>query len=817
MPVNYRNNSDGLYFKFANFSILAAEAAFVIFRVLAALSGGNLRYALIAAATGALAFAAILLLSRRRGANTAFFMPLLLYAAYTATAFSVRNFAYFFIVYIAICCAGALYLNKKRFLAFLFLTNLVNAFIATQILPMESFGAAADFSDILVNWALTLFGSALLYMLSSFASGKNDSAAKARDSFATLMMTTPNLMALVDEMNRVLYISKPLADLAHFERAEIAVGRPLIDLFRDREIKIMISEVLESDGLYEETKKMTLDGRARYFKISSDKLTGGAQQGAFIDITDITQVMEARYEAEAASRAKSAFLANMSHEIRTPINAITGMTTIAKNAADPERKDYCLGKIEDASAHLLGVINDILDMSKIEANKLELAAEEFNFEKLLQKVVNVINFRVEEKQQHFTVYIDKHIPADLIGDDQRLGQVIANLLSNAVKFTPEQGAVRLEARLDGEEDGVCVLRVSVSDTGIGISPEQQSRLFSSFQQAESGTSRKFGGTGLGLAISKRIVEMMGGAIWIESEAGKGSTFLFTVCLRRGAGEKKPAVKAGVNRNNLRVLAVDDDSELLEYFSEIMRRFDISCDTAPGGGEAMALIAEQGGYDIYFIDWAMPGMNGIELTRRIREGNPGNSVVIMISATEWSELEEEAKEAGVDRFLQKPLFPSAIADCINECLGVGAAAAPENAGAGGADSFAGCRILLADDVEINQEIVVALLEPMGIAIDCVENGAEAVKLFQEQPERYDMIFMDVQMPEMDGYEATRRIRALDIPRAGEIPIIAMTANAFREDIEKCLEAGMDDHVGKPLDFDDVTLRLRKYLRPLADAR
>jgi signal transduction histidine kinase/DNA-binding response OmpR family regulator len=814
--MSYSNNSDGLYFKLANFAVLFAEAAFIVFHVVAAVVDGNILYAVITAAMGALAFAAILLLSRRLTANTAFFIPLLLFVAYIVTAFAVRNFAYFFNVYFAISCAGALYLNKKRFLAFLLLTNFINVLVVTQILPMEGFGAPAEFSDILVNWTLSMLGSALLALLASVASGKNDSAAKARDSFATLMMTTPNLMALVDEMNRVLYISKPLADLAHFEHAEIAVGRPLIDLFRDHEIKIMISEVLESEGLYEDTKKMTLDGRTRYFKITSDKLTGGAQQGAFIDITDITPVVEARYEAEAASRAKSEFLANMSHEIRTPINAITGMTAIGKNAADSEKKDYCLGKIEDASTHLLGVINDILDMSKIEANKLELSSEEFNFEKMLQKVANVINFRVEEKQQNFTVYIDKHIPADLIGDDQRLGQVVANLLSNAVKFTPEHGAVRLEARLDSDEDGLCVLRVSVSDTGIGISPEQQSRLFSSFQQAESGTSRKFGGTGLGLAISKRIVEMMDGRIWIESEAGKGSTFVFTVCLKRGAGEKKTIVKA-VDRKNLRTLAVDDDPELLAYFREIMQSFDIFCDTAPDGGQAMALIAEKGGYDIYFIDWDMPLMNGIELTRRIREQNMGNSVVIMISATEWSVLEDEAKEAGVDRFLQKPLFPSAIADCINECMGVNSTATPENAEADDADSFAGCRILLADDIEINQEIVLALLEPMGIAIDCVENGAEAVKLFQEQPEQYDMIFMDVQMPEMDGYEATRRIRALDTPRAGEIPIIAMTANAFREDIEKCLDAGMDDHVGKPLNFDDVLFRLRKYLRPLAGAR
>jgi signal transduction histidine kinase/DNA-binding response OmpR family regulator len=816
MPVNRNKDSDAFYFKLANFMILAAEAAFTVFRALAALADGDVRSAAVAGLAGTLTFAALLLFSRRRNtANTAFFMPLLLFCAYTFTAFAMRSFVYFFSVYFAISCIGALYFNKRRFLAFLLLTNGVNAVLVARGLPMTSPETPfIDFSDIAVNWVLMLLGSVLLYMLSSFASGKNDSAARARDSFATLMMTTPNFIALVDEMNRVLYISKPLADMAYLEYAEIAVGRPLIDLFHDREIKDMISEVLESEGLYEDTKMLKLNDSTRYFKIISDKLIGEAQQGAFIDITDITPVMEARFEAEAASRSKSEFLANMSHEIRTPMNAIIGMTAIAKTSADSERKDYCLGKIEEASTHLLGVINDILDMSKIEANKLELSPEEFDFEKMLQKTVSVINFRVEEKRQDLTVYIDEAIPVKLIGDDQRLAQVITNLLSNAVKFTPERGAVRVEARLIREEDegGICVVQISVSDTGIGVSEEQQARLFTSFQQADSDTSRKFGGTGLGLAISKRIVEMMGGSIWIESEIGEGSVFAFTVRMKRGAGEQRNLLLPGVNRSNLRVLAVDDAPEICEYFREIMQRLDIFCDTTESGEEALAHIAKSGAYDIYFIDWYMPNMNGIELTRRIKERGVRNSVITMISATEWDVIEAEAKEAGVDRFLQKPLFPSAIADCINECIGVHSAVEAENAQAGEEDSFAGYRILLAEDVEINREIVLALLLPTDLSVDCAENGAAAVEMFKARPETYDMIFMDVQMPEMDGYEATRRIRALDAPRAKEIPIVAMTANVFREDVERCLDAGMNDHVGKPLNFDDVLVRLHKYLHP-----
>jgi signal transduction histidine kinase/CheY-like chemotaxis protein len=384
-------------------------------------------------------------------------------------------------------------------------------------------------------------------------------------------------------------------------------------------------------------------------------------------------------KAQSASRAKSDFLSNMSHEMRTPMNAIIGMTMIGKSASDIEKKDYAFDKIENASTHLLGVINDVLDMSKIEAGKFELSLVEFNIEKLIQKVVNVINFRVDEKHQLLTVNLDSQIPGNLNGDDQRLAQVVTNLLTNAVKFTPERGSIHLSARLIMEKKGMCTVQIEVKDTGIGISTEQQSRLFSSFEQAESSTSRKFGGTGLGLAISKHIVELMGGKIWFESKLGIGSTFAFTVLLERGK-EKKAE--------------------------------DVS----------------------------------------------------------------DADKAAV-----------------------------------GPQSFRGRRLLMAEDVDINREIVQALLEPTEIDIDCAVNGVEAVRMFSENPEKYDLIFMDLQMPEMDGYEATRKIRAMEEGRPKKVPIIAMTANVFKEDVEKCLQVGMNAHIGKPLDFNEVMEKLNFYLK------
>jgi len=416
--------------------------------------------------------------------------------------------------------------------------------------------------------------------------------------------------------------------------------------------------------------------------------TAGTIAGIIMRDIYTLKMKDALHKATDASKAKGEFLSNMSHEMRTPLNAITGMTAIGKKATDLERKDYALDKIQDASTHLLGLINDILDMSKIEANMLKISAVDFSFEKALKRVIELVNFRVDEKHQNFTVRVDNAIPDDLIGDDQRLVQVIINLVGNAVKFTPEYGSITLDARLAKENDGICTIEISVTDTGIGISPEQQAHLFKSFQQADGSTGRKFGGTGLGLAISKNIVEMMDGKIWIESEVGKGSKFSFTVNMKRGAEKEH-----------------------------------LSADT---------------------------------------EESPAND-----SPT-------------------------------------------EDSGATNENIFTGRNVLLVEDVEINREIVQALLEPTQLLIDSAENGADAVIMFTNAPDKYDLILMDVQMPGMDGYEATRHIRAMDNPRAKTIPIIAMTANVFQEDIEKCLQAGMNNHIGKPLNLDEVLEKLKKYL-------
>ena len=638
---------------------------------------------------------------------------------------------------------------------------------------------------------------------------------------SSIVESSPQFVAYFNTEGEFEYCNPAAAAILGYSHEELMRGGIALTLEKKDEefvINTVIPRVI-AEGKAEFELPLVRNDRETRIMSFSTFMTDSKTLGIGSIASDITEkrllekeLIDAKDQAEQSSRAKGDFLSRMSHEMRTPLNAIIGMTNIANMSKELEKKEYCLDRIAVASNHLLGVINDILDMSKIEANKFELSTTEFYFEKMMMRVVNVVNFRIDEKNHTVIVNIDKKLQdSAIISDEQRLSQVIANLMANAVKFTPEYGTITLSAEKVSEEGDTCTLKIAVTDTGIGISPEQQKRLFHSFEQADGGISRKFGGTGLGLAISKSIVELMDGKIWVESEMGHGATFAFTIQVKKGKTLRSPTPGHDVTWKNLRILVVDDAPEVREYFLNFAQSIQVACDAAADGHEACRLLDEQTdeSFRIVFADWKMPGMDGIELTRRIKEKHGVNAIVIMISATQWSDIEKEAREAGVDRFIPKPLFSSLIVDCINECLGKDQLQSElmetELMESG---CFAGRCVLLVEDIEINREIATSLLTPTGMIIECAENGQEAYQMFQKNPSRYDLVLMDIHMPEVDGYAATRMIRALDLPEAATVPIIAMTANVFREDIEKCLAAGMNGHIGKPIDIGEIFNKLKE---------
>lgn len=536
----------------------------------------------------------------------------------------------------------------------------------------------------------------------------------------------------------------------------------------------------------------------------------GQEIAVLTDITKDTEIqrslVDAMNRAEDASSAKNEFLSAMSHDLRTPLNGLSGMTAIAAaNIDDKNRVSDCLTKISESTTALLALINEVLDMSQIESGKMELAECPFNIAQPLQEVVS-INYPIISKKGHRVfVRIGKIEHEEVIGDASRLTRVASNLISNAIKYTPEGG--QIDVSLTEKPcviEGYGCYELTVSDNGIGMSEEFQKKLFVPFEREDDVRLSRIQGTGLGMSIVKNIVELMTGSIEVESEKGKGSTFRVTVSLKLNANE--PEVDERLN--GLSVLVVDDDTVVAKAVADILGGLGLSAEWSDNGADAVKKAkarAADGGYFAVIVDKNMPNMDGVETAKRIRKA-VGNDVIIILSAFNWIECEKEARKAGVNEFLSKPLYKAKLQNKFTELV-----AGRIEVGAQAAVIASGKRVLLAEDNDLNCEIAVELLKMLGVETDHAADGESVVEKFAASaPKTYDAILMDIQMPKMNGYEATRAIRALPHKDAKTVPIIAMTADAFKKDIQAAHDAGMDDHMTKPISIELLAEKLGKYL-------
>ena len=515
-------------------------------------------------------------------------------------------------------------------------------------------------------------------------------------------------------------------------------------------------------------------------------------------------LQDALAAAEQASKAKTIFLSNMSHEIRTPMNAIIGLDNIAMN--DPEISDKTRGyleKIDSSAGHLLALINDILDMSRIESGQLVLKNEEFSFPRVLEAINTIFSSQCQHKSLDYQCHINGEVDDTYIGDNMKLRQVLINILSNAVKFTPEGGSVSLTVERTAQFDGHSTLRFRIADTGIGMSKEFLPHLFDTFTQEDASTTNRYGSSGLGMAITKNIVEMMNGTIEVESEKGKGTVFTVTVTLLDAHRQGLDNADIEIRPEEINVLIVDDDPIACEHAKLVLEKAGIASEIASCGKDAVEMVrlrhARMEPYNLILVDWQMPEMDGVETARQIRAIMGHESVIIILTAYRWDDALNEAMQAGVDSFIAKPLFAAQLLEEFQAALKrKNIALMPKEAEKA---DLAGRRVLLAEDVEVNAEIMTMVLQMRDVEADLAVNGRIAVEKFAEhEPGYYSAILMDMRMPEMDGLEATRRIRAMDRPDAKTIPMIALTANAFDEDVQRSLQAGLNAHLSKPVQPD-----------------
>ena len=644
-----------------------------------------------------------------------------------------------------------------------------------------------------------------------------------RDSlFSDLSQNVNDVFVILEEKtDEVVYVTPNIDSVLGVKEEDVKKDITTIDGINvDRLIASNLMELNKKDKISWTQEYLNNDsGETRYLEITAYHTEFGSLKRIVIVISDrseerkLQNALSSSLEiAKNANAAKSNFLANMSHDIRTPMNAIVGYSTLLIKDADDKNKVIEIGKkITYSSQHLLSLINDVLDMSKIESGRTSLNSDKVDVSEVINNISEIVQVQTKSKKQSFEIKTKGNIPPYIYADKLRLTQILLNLLSNAVKYTEKNGTISLVVEGYGNNGQTCHLRFIVSDNGQGMSREFIEKIFEPFSRETNSMTNKIQGTGLGMSITKSIIDLMGGTIDIQSELGKGSVFTVDLIFSVPLDENDDNFFA--DHEITRVLVGDDEIDVTENIQSILSDAGLECDAAIGGLEsvdkATRAYEDNNSYDVIILDWKMPDMDGVECVRRIRKEIGKDVPIFVLSSYDVSEIEDEAKKAGVDLFLPKPFFLSNFQRVLDTYYQNKANTEEEG---NNSDDFSGVKILVAEDNEINAEIITELLDSIGIKCVIAEDGFEALKVFtEESPDEFDMIFMDIQMPIMDGYESARRIRASNNTRAKSIPIIAMTANAFEDDVKASMASGMNAHISKPIDFERLKSIIKSFRR------
>lgn len=717
--------------------------------------------------------------------------------------------------------------GRQSYICFMPLPSSADWFLATviadEVLLKESAQVQQTIRLVVVILCATLLFLTVLFVVWRVRRIREQEAAYREALFINVSSNIDSAFLIYEKSSqKTVFVSENVGRLLNLNRKQLrSDAGKLFDWCglstEDPQVCAFLKGELDEPAVREVCVEDVIGARNRYVRLELIPADMGQEIAVVTDITkdkDVQQsLLEAMQRSEAASNAKNEFLSAMSHDIRTPINGIVGMTAIAAaNLGDRDRVCDCLGKISDASAHLLTIINEVLDMSYIESGKLELAHEPFNVAELLQEVLNLNYPGIQQKNHTIQVHIHSMDHEQVIGDSLRLQRITSNLISNAIKYTPEGGRITLELR---EKEpmiaGYGCYELTVKDNGIGMSPEFQKKLFAPFEREEDVRISKIQGTGLGMSIVKNIVSLMMGDIQVESRKNEGTEFRVTVNLQLHGQDSRPSTVLA----SLPVLVVDDDQVTCETVTGILCDIGMAGEWVDNGAEAVRKVSERHSrnedYMAVLLDWKMPGMDGIETARQIRTRVGANLPVIILTAYDWSEIEAQAKEAGVDAFLSKPIYKAKLRQKLEEFADPPAEPQRVFDQAAGHEIPEGKRVLLVEDNELNLEIAAELLQMLKLQVDTAEDGAAAVKRFAEsRPGTYDLILMDIQMPRMNGYEAARAIRRMDRQDSRTVPVIAMTADTFAKDVQAAYAAGMNEHLAKPVSIERLIQVLSAFL-------